>query len=240
MPTRSVFVPGIGELVLSKRRGNRNLKLSITPAGQVRVSLPMWAPYSAAIAFAKKRQDWILKHQDTLSVPPLKSGDHIGKAHQIFFYNLPSGAADRTRVKATSIEIWSALPFTDTGVQAKALKACEKALRQEADNLLPQKLKSLARQHGFEYKSVRVRKLTSRWGSCSSAKNITLSYFLIQLPWHLIDYVLLHELTHTEQLHHGANFWRRFEQALPAAKQYRKEIRAYKPSIVTTLSTDVA
>jgi predicted metal-dependent hydrolase len=53
----------------------------------------------------------------------------------------------------------------------------------------------------------------------------------MQLPWDLIDYVLLHELVHTEHLHHGAGFWQRFDQVLPGAKQKRKALRAYKPSV---------
>jgi predicted metal-dependent hydrolase len=78
---------------------------------------------------------------------------------------------------------------------------------------------------------VQIRKLTARWGSCSSAKVITLSYYLMQLPWPLIDYVLLHELSHTEHMNHGSDFWGKFESVLPGAKVLRKEIRTYKPLV---------
>ena len=53
----------------------------------------------------------------------------------------------------------------------------------------------------------------------------------MQLPWHLIDYVLLHELVHTEQLDHSEAFWRRFEGVLPGAKRVRRELKTHQTAI---------
>ena len=83
MAQRITQIPGIGQVILAKRRGNSNLRISITPNGSVRVSMPYWAPYSTGIAFAKSRQAWINKHlSDKLSVV-FKNVDLIGKAHRI-------------------------------------------------------------------------------------------------------------------------------------------------------------
>jgi predicted metal-dependent hydrolase len=51
----------------------------------------------------------------------------------------------------------------------------------------------------------------------------------MQLPWHLIDYVLLHELTHTKVMRHGAPFWEELERHAPTAKLLRKEINTHRP-----------
>jgi hypothetical protein len=53
----------------------------------------------------------------------------------------------------------------------------------------------------------------------------------MQLPWHLIDYVLLHELVHTKHLHHGKDFWDEFKIALPEARKLQKEMHGYKPQV---------
>jgi len=53
----------------------------------------------------------------------------------------------------------------------------------------------------------------------------------MQLPWELIDYVILHELTHTEYMHHGPDFWQALEKVRPQAKQFRREIRKFRPTI---------
>jgi predicted metal-dependent hydrolase len=73
--------------------------------------------------------------------------------------------------------------------------------------------------------------MKSRWGSCDQHRNIVLNLFLIQLPWEQIDYVLLHELTHTEVLRHGPDFWRAMERVLSDVKQLRKAVRSAQPRV---------
>ncbi len=233
MAQRTVDIPGIGPVILAKRRGARHLRLSVTASGRVRVGMPTWTPYSVAISFAKSRSGWIEKqlktHQDLI----LKSGDRIGKAHRLNFYKTTQtgGSLVRTRVTKTTIEIKTNLDFNSSEVQHKAKAACERALKSESNLLLPNRLAELAKSHGYTYKNVQIKKLTSRWGSCSSQKNIALSYYLVQLPWPLIDYVLLHELTHTKHLHHGSDFWNALGQAVPNVKAVKKSIKDFKPTI---------
>jgi predicted metal-dependent hydrolase len=231
MSQKNVFVPGVGDVTLSKRRGTTNIKLSINAAGKIRVSMPYWAPYATGINFLKTKTDWIQKQIDAHSTDYLKDGDLIGKAHRLKFAQDYKTQKISSRITPTTILITSNLPFNNVEVQKKAMAASERALKAEADKLLPQRLALLAEKYSFNYKSVKVRKLTARWGSCSSSKEITLSYYLLQLPWHLIDYVLLHELTHTEHLNHSKSFWERFMQVLPAAKQCRREIRNFRPVV---------
>jgi predicted metal-dependent hydrolase len=230
MPQRRVLIPEIGEVILSRRRGAKNLRLSVTAKGQVRVSMPSWTPYAVGISFATNRRDWLLKQLGEYSERALGEGMAIGKAHRLRFIR-SANSRTSARVTAEAVEVATNLPFSSKAVQDKARSAAERALRAEASHLLPQRLEILASQHGFTYKAVRVRKLTSRWGSCSQDATITLSYFLIQLPWELIDYVLLHELVHTRYLNHGADFWRAFESILPDAKRRRKVMRGHKPRL---------
>lgn len=233
MPIKKVFIPEIGDVLLAKRRGAKNLRLSITAKGQVRVSMPAWTPYAAGVSFAKSRADWINSHLKNYREVELIEGMLVGKAHRLHFVNT-AGSTITTRITASIVQIATGLPFNNKTVQTRAEAACERALRNEAEHLLPQRIKVLAQHNGFTYKTVKIRKLTSRWGSCSQDKTISLSYYLMQLPWRLIDYVLLHELAHTENLNHGPNFWRTFERALPEARALRKDIRAHKPRLEPT------
>jgi predicted metal-dependent hydrolase len=236
MAQKTVIIPGIGEVLLAKRRGARNIRLSITARGKVRVGMPNWTPYAAGISFAKSRQEWILKHLSNHQTNTLKNGDLIGKSTRIYFIQDPQMARTSTRMLQHSIKVISHLSIASPAVQQAAQKAGEKALKKEASVLLPQRLRALARKHGFNYKSVQIKKLTSRWGSCSNDKAISLSYFLVQLPWPLIDYVLLHELVHTEHLNHSPDFWARFQNVLPDLKLRRQQIRQYKPQVQPSIS----
>jgi predicted metal-dependent hydrolase len=231
MAQKTVFVPEIGELILSKRRGATHMRLSINAAGKVRVGMPYWTPYQAGVVFARSKADWINKNLNKHNTALLKEGDLIGKSHRLHYIYKVGQNTVTTRVNPNSVTVTSGLELHNPKVQKKAMDACEKALKVEASTLLPMRLKSLAQKFDFTYKDVEIRKLTARWGSCSNKKNIKLSYYLMQLPWNLIDYVLIHELVHTKHMHHGKDFWDDFKKAIPNARALQKEIRSYKPLV---------
>ncbi len=231
MAQKIVWVPDVGEVVLSKRKGAKSIRLSISAAGKIRVGLPSWVPYSAGISFVKSRSDWVKKHLDEHPAKILANGERIGKSFRLNYAHNPSTARTTTRISGQDLNITSSMPLSSQTVQAAAVRASERALKLEAQKLLPERLAHLAAKHGFRYKSVRIKKLVSRWGSCSSDGIITLNFFLMQLPWQLIDYVLVHELVHTKHLNHSVSFWNEFEAAYPGAKTSRKLIKAYRPVI---------
>jgi len=121
------------------------------------------------------------------------------------------------------------LSVTDSDLQKLAESASIRALRVQAEQLLPTRLRSLAQQHNFRYSSVAIKRLKSRWGSCDQQKQIVLNLFLMQLPWQCIAYVILHELVHTALLHHGPDFWQKMQAVLPDVKHRRKQMRQYQP-----------
>lgn len=223
-----------------KRRNSRSLRLSVTHSGDIRVSIPAWAPYSAGVTFAQSRLGWI-REQLPVEQPFLTHNHAIGKFHRLHF--IPNTAAKpSSRVSQTKITIKypSHLDVSDAAVQLCAQAACIRALRSQAEQLLPQRLAQLSAQYGYNYKSVSIKQLKSRWGSCDQHKNIVLNLFLIQLPWELIEYVLLHELAHTRVLQHGEPFWAEMQKTRPAAKQLRKAMRSYQPVLLSNTPLPMA
>lgn len=229
MAQKTVNLPGIGDVVLAKRKGTRHLRLSISADGRIRVGLPYWAPYQAGINFAQSRAEWIKRHNPAATDTLLTDNMRIGKSFRLRFMRDNSARTVRSRITGNQILIKSPYDSTQSDVQKVAAAACERALKKDAEKLLPMRLKDVARAKGFKYRSVRIKRLRSRWGSCSSQQDITLNYYLMQLPWRLIDYVILHELVHTAHLHHGTEFWQSMDSLLPDVKQMRKDIKAHKP-----------
>lgn len=235
MAVKTVELPDIGTVYLYKRKGARHIRLSVNSDGKVRVTIPLWLPYKAGIAFASQKQAWLKEHQ--AHAGDLRPGQRIGKYHTLRFNESIAGQP-QVRVTANEITVAMAGHGPETKlVQAAAHRGAQRALKTEAEQLLPQRLRELALKHGFTYKTVGVRHLKSRWGSCNSHKEITLNYYLMQLPWELIDYVLIHELAHTEHLNHSAAFWQAVETALPTYKQRRKLLKEHQPSVLSPKST---
>lgn len=97
--------------------------------------------------------------------------------------------------------------FDDEKLQEWLRKVILEALRRNAKIILPPRLYQLSNQFSLPYESVKINSSKGRWGSCSAHKAINLSCYLMLLPRHLIDYVLLHELSHTKEMNHGERFW---------------------------------
>ncbi|MDQ3065006.1 MAG: M48 family metallopeptidase [bacterium] len=207
--------------------------MSFARDGSLRVSLPFWVPYQAGIDFALARESWIARHRPAKTLT-LQNKDRIGKAHRIEFKPTPVKQKPTVRVALNTITVLcpAELDLSHKHIQSAAERGAIRALKLEAEQLLPQRLDHLAKEYNFSYASASIKRLSSRWGSCSQTKDITLNLFLMQLPWHLIDYVLLHELVHTEHLNHSEDFWHRFERVLPGAKILRKQLKTYRTVVL--------
>ncbi|MDR2921668.1 MAG: M48 family metallopeptidase [Tannerella sp.] len=119
--------------------------------------------------------------------------------------------------------------FSNDSVQQKLQFILQESLRKEATRFIPTRLEELSRLYKFSFDKVTIRNSKTRWGSCTSKKNISISLSLMHLPIHLVDYVLLHELCHTVEMNHGEHFWQLMDKVTDGrAKAYRRELRNYR------------
>lgn len=122
--------------------------------------------------------------------------------------------------------------FTNENMQNWLRKVIGEYLRKNAKCILPPRLEHLSKKSGLSYSTVKINSSKGRWGSCSVRKDINLSYFLILLPSHLIDYVLLHELCHTREMNHSEHFWELLNRFTDGkAWALRKELGNYRTEI---------
>ena len=209
--------------------------------------MPSWTPYAAAIAFVNQQSDWIRQQLGKHTTQELHDGQKIGKLHTLQFEVISDTQAITSRVTPTKLLVrrYARESITSQEVQVRARTAAIRALRKEALQLLKPRLAELAQQHGFSFAAVQAKELTRRWGSCDSHHNITLNLYLMQLEWPEIDYVLCHELVHTEHMNHGEEFWVRLVAILPSARQLAKTVRHTQPALIpsksaTALDDDMA
>jgi predicted metal-dependent hydrolase len=229
MAIKRIELADIGTVTLQKRRGNRSMRISINARGAIKITLPPWAPFRLAEDYARSKEAWIRKHRPTPQV--ISDKVRVGKAHFLTFQINPNLTSPRGTVSANQIKI--SLPTgvspTSNTAQSAAERAATRVLKLEASRLLPPRLAQLASYHNFYYASVTIKRLSSRWGSCDSHGHITLNCYLMQLPWQLIDYVLLHELTHTRIMAHGEPFWTELGRYVPNLTDVRKQMRNTRP-----------
>ena len=80
--------------------------------------------------------------------------------------------------------------------------------------------------YGYTYGRVAIRDQRSRWGSCSSKRNLNFNYRLVFIPIELVDYVIVHELCHLEHFNHSELFWGAVAKALPDYKRLKADLLA--------------
>lgn len=104
-------------------------------------------------------------------------------------------------------------------------KLSDKELKTRTLEIVQERLSHFNQFYKFSYKDVRVKKVSTRWGSCSRRGNLNFSHKLALLRSEEIDYVVVHELCHLSEFNHGPKFWKLVEQTIPNYMQIRKGMR---------------
>lgn len=92
-------------------------------------------------------------------------------------------------------------------------------MKNEAAKLLNERVAKYAGLMGITYESVRLSEAKARWGSCSAKNNLNFAWRLIMCPIAVIDYVVVHELSHVAYKNHSPAFWARVKTVLPHYKE---------------------
>ncbi|MEX2014923.1 MAG: SprT family zinc-dependent metalloprotease [Candidatus Saccharimonadales bacterium] len=223
MSTSYINVKDLGQVKLFRRRGLKNIRLSIDSTGEIRLSVPWYVPKAAGIRYLNSRRDWISQHRKTTGNQWI-NGQDLTNGYRLFI-------ASHQKTKTRSILDQEILRIyvnekNDDDKNKRSIDThVKKFLKKEAEKtLIPLAIK-LSEQTGFQPKSIRIKNLKSRWGSCNQDKVITLNVSLLKLPNELIEYVIFHELVHTRHLNHSKRFWDEVEAVLPDYKQRRKALK---------------
>lgn len=91
--------------------------------------------------------------------------------------------------------------------------------------LVEERLKYFNQFYNFKYQRIAIRNQSSRWGSCSSKKNLNFNYRLILLPAELADLVIVHELCHLQEMNHSKDFWALVAKTVPNYRILEKKLK---------------
>jgi len=70
-----------------------------------------------------------------------------------------------------------------------------------------------------DYVNCRFKRMDSRFGSCSSKRNLNFAYKLLFAPREVFRYVCVHELSHLKEMNHSKRFWAHVQSAMPEYKE---------------------
>ncbi len=225
--------PEFGKITVRRSPRSSQIRIRVAPDGTLRASLPLYAPVFLVKRLLKTSRDELRTMLSQAQVTEnYYDGQQVGKSHSLI---VTRSASTTVKVSRRAQRIIIALPHTknldDSDVVRAVRDGVIAALRLEAKSYLPKRLSFLSDKLGLEYEKVRFSHASGRWGSCSSTGTISLNIALMKLPFELIDYVIIHELSHTQHMNHSQAFWDLVGKADPEYRTHRRALKQENPSI---------
>ena len=220
-----------GWIILTTRKLARNIVMRVREDG-LHVSTPPYANVRAVVEAIEPYREKLLSAREKVAPKPFGWDYRIDA--ECFRLWVERSSLKNFTVRSTEDGVKICCPadtdFSNVRVQTLMRNAVMRALKKKAEEYLPPLVAMLASRHGKTFRMVKISKARARWGSCSSEKNISLSFYLMLVPAHLMDYVILHELAHTVEMNHGPRFWEVLDGMTEGqALALRRELRAYRP-----------
>jgi len=194
-------------IVRSKRK---SMALVIDNEANLIVRAPMQVQRPAIEAFVRKKRRWIREKQKQVAIfgekhlpVVVKTGEsllYLGSTYAII-----KDAVDTVRVSGNEL-------IVPNGYGLDELTAW---LKNEAFCFISERVSNYANLMGVSPGEIRLSEAKARWGSCSTNNNLNFAWRLIMCPLSVIDYVVVHELSHITYKNHSSAFWARMKTVLP-------------------------
>ena len=234
MVEKKIYYEEIGEVEYRRSKRAKNIAIRINSEGHVRVTVPGRCDFLRAEKFVIEKGRWIVRKKENIRIKAEKyiswEPGAIIEMHNGRIY-IEQGGGNSFESSGRDGVYGIMVPADFNAVipgHTKLLYDCIARIGlQEAKLQLPGILFKYAEAYNLPYTKLTVRRMKTRWGSCSSRNNISLNSGLIFLPEALIRYVCLHELVHTLHKNHSRVFWDALTGMLPDALLLRKELRQH-------------
>ena len=144
----------------------------------------------------------------------LKSSTDTGNTSTGYTNTLPG---------VTHLTLHVGLPQTATPEQIK--DAVQAWLMRQAKRIFTERLNHFAPTLNVQWRKLSLSSAGTRWGSASADGSIRLNWRLIHFKQSVIDYVVVHELSHLRVMDHSPRFWDTVREVVPNYAQLRSQLK---------------
>ncbi|MCT7610308.1 M48 family metallopeptidase [Aliarcobacter butzleri] len=107
------------------------------------------------------------------------------------------------------------------------IKNLDKFYKNEIEKILPNIVETFSKKMDLYPTSISYRKNKRTWGSCNFKNGLNFNILLMKFPLEIMQYVVIHELSHIKHKNHSKNFWNLVERYCPNYKQIEKEFKNF-------------
>lgn len=214
----------------------KTLAIEVHPDLQIAVIAPAGTSTAEVDQQVLRRAPWILKRLREFERylphrPPRQyvSGEthlYLGRQYRLKVVTQFEGA-ERVKLARGWLFVYTA----DRKDSNRIKQLVDAWYRRHAQRVFAERLEACfprVEKLGVDYPALQVRRMKTRWGSCTAEGKILLNLELIQVSKRYIDYVIVHELCHLKEHHHGAEFYALLDRVLPDWRERRKRLNEFE------------
>lgn len=195
-----------------QRKRIKNLRLKLNEKGEFHLSIPQFCPKNFVYEFLEKNEAWI---QKVLTL--YKERKTLLKENEFLFLGKKYILILNSNLSKTH--------FSKNHIYSPSKEQFENFLRKSARKIFLNYIRKWEEITGLKSTHLSIKTMKTRLGSCNSKKGyINLNLRLLEKKLYLIEYVILHEITHLKYAHHGKEFYAFLEKFMPDFKAREKEI----------------
>ena len=213
-------------------RNRRTLAIQISPMEKIMVFSPIGLSEDYIIEKVRSKGAWIIKKLAEFAnsdfLPQKKqflTGEsflYLGKTHKLNVLLNRNIARPKVELIQNNIIIFS--PLKEPEILREAL---QKWYKKEAKEIILKKVEFFRKICNADPSLVKIKEQKRRWGSCSSKGNIYFNWRIVMAPEKVIDYIVVHEISHIIHKNHSPVFYRQIESILPDYKNCRKWLKDF-------------
>lgn len=210
------------------RSMRKTLSLQILPDTTLLVKAPLYVSDGDITSFVLKHKEWIDRKRLAMEEKKVVKKQYV-EGEEFYYlgksYILKVGNYTEIKVEGDFLLFPNFLVF-------RAEKELTSWYISQAKKIIQQQLENYAKQMNMTYQSVTFSDTKSKWGSCTHDNRLQFCWRLIMAPLLTINYVVVHELTHTVEKNHGRSFWSKVRLYNPSYRQQVKWLKLYGNTLI--------
>jgi len=206
-----------------RRNRKKTVQLVVASDNSLTVYAPRFLAERRIDEIVRIKSGWIEKRFEFnrgRKIKPLTDGQTISIAGRSFILKICRGNSAPVTT-ARKLLVFVPEKVADENVEKHLLRSLETWGIEQAKSILPGRVEHYAKMINRRPGKITVKKIRSRWGSCSSVGNLNFNWRIVLAPVEIIDYVVVHELCHMIHLNHSRQYWETVESFLPDYKKRR-------------------
>lgn len=207
------------------RTNRRTLSLTIDKQGDLIVKAPRRMDIEDIFSFINQKNDWISKKQNLVK-------SNLQKNQKIINYDVFLFCGKQYKKvyvdKQKKVEIENTLFIVPQNLSyEKEIFLIKKWYIEMTKQILELRVSYFANLMQLNFDGLGIDNSKTRWGSCSKSGILKFNLRIAMLPHKVIDYIIIHELSHLIEFNHSKNFYNIIASIMPDWQIQRNKLKEY-------------